>query len=421
MTESAPEPKPSVSTSRKRKVSGTSRWYLSKKAVDISVHEIAGWSDDQCRDFLIKVRWGSDRYISCPHCGTISQHYYRILEQRWKCKACGKTFGLLAGTVFASTKMPLQKLVSSLLTWLNSAAGQPALELRRHSGIAYGTAFMIQHKMREAFGRGFNVGFLSGDIEMDGSHQSGKDAAGKRGRPKGYVEEKSEEEKTEAEQAMIETLGKSKKKPKGSVVDPEYGYTYPEDRRILLNVRSRATSNGKGVSATRVMVARVEDQDNVHAVLNQFVAAPESTLNTDSSSAYLRDAPRFKEHRKVEHKTTLIGPAGENNNQAEEFAWRYDRSEKGTYLNIEPKYLFDYAVENAFRSDVRRLSNSNQLKLALKVATSVGTSQYWKGFTHGNHRTVEILATEVVPAKSSGKPKAAAETPRLPTGRRRPR
>ncbi len=37
--------------------------------------------------------------------------------------------------------------------------------------------------MREGLVRGYNVGLLSGDIEMDGAHQSGHRAAEKRGKP----------------------------------------------------------------------------------------------------------------------------------------------------------------------------------------------------------------------------------------------
>lgn len=405
----------------KRKQSGTSKWHLSKEAVKISVHEIALWSDDMCRDFLVQIRWGSASTISCPHCGTISSHYYRVLQKRWKCKACGKAFGLMAGTVFASTKMPLQKLVSSILTWLNSAGGQPALELRRHADISYGAAFMIQHKLREALVRGFNIGFLSGDIEMDGSHQSGKNAAEKRGVVKGAEPTLSAEAQTANEQRQIENQGKRPKPPKTGIIDPATGMTLPENRRILINARSRSNIKGKGAFATRVMIAKVEDGANVRAILDKFVAQPESLLNTDENKAYTKVGKRFKAHRTVQHKTTLTGPDGENNNQAEEFAWRQDRAEKGTYLNIEPKYLFDYAVESAFRSDVRRLSNLDQLKLALKIASSVGESQYWKGFTHGQHRTVEILATGTEPAPASGRPKSAKDAPRLPSGSRLPR
>ena len=404
----------------KRKQSGTAKWHLSAKAVQIGVFDIANWTEEECIEFLVKVRWGGNQHITCTHCGTISDHYYRVLEKRWKCKGCGKTFSVLSGTVYSGTKLELRELIGSILLWLNGASGQPALQLRRNQFASYQTAFVIQHKMREALMRGFNVGILTGDLEMDGSHQSGKESAKKRGRPKGYVEEASEDKQTAIEQAMIEGQTKSQRRGSG-VFDAMYGAELPKDRRLLINIRSRSGKKGQGAFATRVMVAKAEDSYNVSAIIEKFIAKPESYLNTDASGAYTKIGKKFKGHRVVNHSETLVGPAGENNNQAEEFAWRQDRAEKGIYLNIEPKYLFDYAVENAFRSDTRRLSNKEQLMIGLKIATSVGESIYWKGFTHGKHRTTEILATGAEPVPSSGKPKAKPGAPKLPVGVRKPR
>lgn len=107
----------------------------------------------------------------------------------------------------------------------------------------------------------------------------------------------------------------------------------------------------------------------------------------------------------VEHSKELVGPKGENNNQAEELNWRQDRAERGIYLNIEPKYLLDYAAETAFRSDTRRLPNGKQLQLSLATAMSVGPSKFWTGFTHGRHRKVELLHPKPMPAAASGPPK----------------
>lgn len=107
----------------------------------------------------------------------------------------------------------------------------------------------------------------------------------------------------------------------------------------------------------------------------------------------------------VEHSRRVVGPLGENNNQAEEINWRFDRAERGVYLNIEPKYMLDYAAEIGFRSDTRRLPNGEQLKLALNLALSVGETLWWSGFTHGRHRDVELLITGPRPAGASGPPK----------------
>jgi hypothetical protein len=196
-----------------------------------------------------------------------------------------------------------------------------------------------------------------------------------------------------------------KKKPKGKPqgkIDPEFGRRLPQERRILFAVRKRSGIKGKGAFATRVAIGLVETADVAEAVVSQFIAVPESALNTDGSPAYTDLGKRFQVHRTVEHSKELIGPAGENNNQVEEFAWRQDRAERGTHLNIEPKYLLDYAAEAAFRSDARRLSNGSQLKLAFALATEVGESLFWKGFTHGRHRPVEFLQSGNQPAPASG-------------------
>ena len=72
------------------------------------------------------------------------------------------------------------------------------------------------------------------------------------------------------------------------------------------------------------------------------------------------------------------------------------------YLNIEPRYLHDYAVETAFREDQRRVAAGQAADRALHFALSVGHSHFWRGFTHGHHRKHEILATGNAPFPASG-------------------
>lgn len=391
----------------RRRRSGTATWHMSREAVTLSVPNVAQWDDKKCLDFMVEVRWGSLTTVSCPHCGTIGKHYWRPLQKRWKCAGCGSTFSVTSGTVFSHHKRPLQDLIASMLMWVNSAAGQPALELKRHFNTTYNTAFIWQHKMREALVRGYNVGLVSGDLEMDGAHQSGRRAAEKRGKPQGSRAVEADVDVKELTATMLTQTGRSKEKKRksGDRSDPEYGGRLPKDRRILMTVRKRFGQRGKGACATRVAVGLLETAPVAEAVMKSFVAIPESYLNTDSSPAYTEAGKSFQEHRTVEHSKTLIGPNGENNNQAEELNWRYDRAEKGIYLNIEPKYMLDYAAEIAFRSDTRRLPNGQQLRLAMNVALNVGESMFWRGFTRGRHRTVELVHPLPLPSKASGPPK----------------
>lgn len=394
MTLLAP-PAPAQPPKYSRKRQGTARWLLSSRAVDLSVAQVYAMTDREAIDFCVAARWGCWDTISCAHCGTIAEHYWRPKDKRWLCRACRKTFSVTSQTVFAKHKLRLQDLIAAVLMWINSAGGQAALELRRHTNTSYNTAFALQHKIREALVRGFNVGFLSGDVEVDGAHQSGRNAKKKRGRPQVKPKGKSTAE-------LQQILEKPSAKPSAGERDYEFGWVMPKDRRILFTMRKRSGVRGDGAVASRVAIGLVEDPPIVESILTDFIAVPESYLNSDGSTAYQDIGKRFIDHRKVEHAKEFSGPNGENNNQAEELNWRMDRHERGAYLNLRPKYLLDYGVEVAFRSDTRRMPNGEQLRFALNLALNVGPSQFWTGFSRGRHRSHELLHRQPQPAPASG-------------------
>jgi transposase-like protein len=397
----------------RRRRQGTAHFHLSSRAVDISLPEVLRWDEKTCREFLIEARWGGPDQIRCPHCGTASGHYTRPREKRWKCRGCQRCFSLLSGTVFDSHKMKVQELVSASLMWMNSSAGQPALELRRHLHTSYNTAFVLQHKLREALCRGYNVGLLNGEIEVDGSHQSGRRSWEKRGKAalKAPITAETPKEDVEAAMGKAGRRSEENRKKKDALRDPDTGAPLTADRRLVIIMRKRSGKKGTGAVASRVAVVRLEDDKLTPPVIEDFAAIEESELNSDSAHAYKKIGRRFGAHHTVEHGVALTGPKGENSNLAEELNFRLDRAEQGMYLNIEPKYLHDYAVEVAFRSDTRRLSNREQLKLLLHVALSVGISQDWRGFTHGRHRQVERLHRNPVAAPSSGPAKDRKRRP----------
>jgi hypothetical protein len=297
--------------------------------------------------------------------------------------------------------------------WINSSAGQPALELRRHMHKSYNTAFVLQHKLREALCRGYNVGLLNGELEVDGSHQSGRRSWEKRGRAQLGPGITAETPKSEVEAVMSQSARREeeKRKKKEALRDPDTGASFHVDRRQVIAVRKRSGKKGLGAVASRVAIVRMENSDLTPPVLEDFAAIEESELNSDSATAYTSIGKRFGAHHTVEHGAMLVGPNGENSNLAEELNFRLDRAEQGMYLNIEPKYLLDYAVEVAFRSDTRRLSNREQLKLLLNIALNVGVSRDWRGFTHGRHRKVERLHRNPVAAPSSGPAKGRKRRP----------
>jgi transposase-like protein len=392
---------------------------MSRDAVDLSLAEIYAMDEKACRAFLIKARWGSKKTIRCPRCGTIAQHYWRPQDKRWKCCACDKTFGITAGTVFAYRKLELRELLAGAMLWINSSAGQPALELKRHFDKTYNTAFTLQHKLREALMRGYNVGLLSGDIEMDGSAQSGRNAAGHRGKPQGSRGDTPETPVEEINSAMLTQADQARAKQKQEGVIDEHGRRRHKDQRQIISMRKRSGKRGRGAVGSRVAIALAESKGRVKPIIADFIANAESYLNSDSSAAYVTlGRTKFIEHRSVIHSKELVGPNGENNNLAEELNFRFDRAEQGVYLNLEAKYLLDYAVEIAFRADTRRLPNGSQLLIAMHMALSVGESHYWVGFTRGRHRNVELTYPRPRLIGASGPDKG--RNPRQPANSSRP-
>ncbi len=414
----AKDKKKPVRTSIRRPSSDASRFHMSKEAVDRSVAEPLSWTDLKCTRHLAKLRWGDWRNVVCPHCNTGAQHYWSKTELRWKCKACGSRFSVTSKTVFAGRRIPLQVLLGAVHLWASGAAGQPALELRRMLALrGYNTSFTLVSRLREGLLRGFNVGLISGLVEMDGAHASGRRASEKRGRP--LPVRKTSEDEAQAD-ALLTSAARSKKKREekqaalaagGHVVNPDQGAAFPAARRIVFSCRRKSGQKGKGACMTRVGVGMGETPDVAQALADAYVAVPESILATDTGTAFTKLGKSFKLHLQVNHSETLVGPNGEHVNNAEGFTARQDRSEKGVYLNIEPKYLTDYVAETAFREDHRRLAAGAQGDRALGFALSVGPSHYWRGFTHGQHREYELLATGRQSAKASGPAKGRSPVP----------
>jgi transposase-like protein len=172
----------------KRRRSGTAKWHMSREAVDLPLDDIYKMDEKASWEFFVETRFGGKDTVRCPYCGSIGRHKFRLHDKRrWKCHGCRSTFSVTTGTIFDRHRLSLRDLMIGALTWINSAAGQPALELKRHIDKSYNTTFTLQHKLREALMRGYNVGLLNGDLEMDGAHQSGYRADEKRGRPQGSI------------------------------------------------------------------------------------------------------------------------------------------------------------------------------------------------------------------------------------------
>jgi transposase-like protein len=90
-------------------------------------------SEEQCYATVRQLRW-SDK-IHCPHCDSEQiikrgKHSHQTARSRYECKACGKRFDDLTGTVLAGHHQPLSTWILCLyFMGLNLSNAQIAQEL----------------------------------------------------------------------------------------------------------------------------------------------------------------------------------------------------------------------------------------------------------------------------------------------------
>ncbi len=136
-------------------------------------------TEEACRAALITWRWPHG--FECPVCGgrQCSEVKSRLLFQ---CTACRRQTSLSAGTIVASTKLPLRTWFRALYHLTQSKQGISSIELGRRLGVTQTTAWKIKHKLQQVMLERDAKKRLSGRIEFDDAHLGGARPGGKRGR-----------------------------------------------------------------------------------------------------------------------------------------------------------------------------------------------------------------------------------------------
>jgi len=390
-----------------RKRTGTAQFHMSKQAVDFGYEDLEKLNPRETVQFVAKLLWGSDKEMPCPHCGTIAEHYFSFKELRWKCTCCGKRFSVTSNTVLSGRKLALLKILKIAFSWANGASGKPALQLRRDWNVSYPTVYTLVQKLREGLYRGFNTGMVCGVAEMDGMDVNGRRYREKRNKPLGG--------KAAGKPKIPDFLLKPKEgagELVGPPTPPKWGKTtrQPVDRRIHLSMSLRGVAKGNGSVATRTAIATAESSATVTLMATKY-ASSESTIMSDEDPSYIALRPLFAGHKTINHSIGYALPDGVNNNQSESFNWRVRRGVESIYLSPSNKYLAEYVAEQGWRNDTRRMSTGAKLKHLLRTALGVGLSLWWRGYTHGKHRTEELLLEGNQFAKARGKAPGAKPPP----------
>jgi transposase-like protein len=103
----------------------------------------------QCEAELEQARWPQG--FVCPCCAHTGHSVFKAGSHKtFQCQACRHQTSLIAGTVFQSTRLPLTVWFLAIYLISQAKTGLSSLALKRHLGVSYPTARLIQRKLKDA-------------------------------------------------------------------------------------------------------------------------------------------------------------------------------------------------------------------------------------------------------------------------------
>jgi transposase-like protein len=333
---------------------------LSAAARSLSLREVFALSDEAAFELFREVRWGADGLPVCPACGVVEAHWFLPSRRQWRCRACGHTFSLTSGTLFAHHKLPLQVYLGALALYANAVKGLSALQLSRDLNVQYKTAFVLMHKLRESLMTHRDETPLSGQVQIDGGYVGG--SVRPQNRAEDRVDRRLAEHRNPARRCVV-------------VVRE----TFPADDP-LGRVGGRRTLSA---------VVKHESQAAIGALAKRWIA-PGTVISADEADAYDLLHGAYPMHR-VNHREAYRAEDGTTNNQAESYLSRLRRMQLGQHHQFGQSHLANYANEAAYREDTRRWSNGAIFRDILTKCARTPPQRDWCGYWQGNTRRPERL------------------------------
>ncbi len=124
------------------------------------------------RNWFEEQRWPGKSYI-CPHCGSSEVAIIESCKPMpFRCRTCRKHFSVKTGTVMEKSKVSLQKWAFAIYLCVTSLKGVSSMKLHRDLGVTQKTAWLMSHRIREAFSEPQEL--FSGPVEIDETYIGGK-------------------------------------------------------------------------------------------------------------------------------------------------------------------------------------------------------------------------------------------------------
>lgn len=287
--------------------------------------------EDVAREHLEKLLWPDGPV--CPHCGVIGEST-RFEKQAGtkthartgtlKCNGCKKQFTVTVGTIFEDSHIPLNKWLLAIHLMCSSKKGISALQLQRNLDLgSYRTAWFMCHRVRWALTQEPMAEMLKGIVEVDETWVGGR----QKGNGSGSHMRREISNKTPV-LALVERGGDVR--------------SFPVESVTLKNIKP---------------------------ILQKHID-PKSHLMTDEHSVYYFVKDAFPNHSRINHKEKEYVRREETikvtTNTVESFFSLIKRGHYGIFHHWDAKYMGQYCAEFNFRYNVRKLSDDERFKVAVK-------------------------------------------------------
>lgn len=140
-------------------------------------------TQEKCEAAVIGWRWPKG-YV-CPSCGLTGASFSSFRRGRLlyrQCSGCHFQCSVIAGTAFEATKLPLTVWFLAMHLLTQAKTNMSTLELSRHLGVSYPSAWLMKHKLMEIMRLREDSRQLSGRVELDDGYLGGERSGGKAGR-----------------------------------------------------------------------------------------------------------------------------------------------------------------------------------------------------------------------------------------------
>ncbi len=286
--------------------------------------------EDSARELFEGMRWKDG--VVCPHCESKDGAYKieakstkgrKARKGLYKCSDCRKQFTVTVGTIFESSRIPLNKWLLAIHLICSSKKGMSAHQLHRMLDITYKSAWFMAHRIRYAMTQEPLFSKLSGTVEADETYVGGKS------------------------KNMHKSVREQKIKGRGAVGKAPVVTLVERDGRVKSQYMESVTG------------------ENLKKALTECVEA-DACINTDESPSYSFAKDSFSEHKAVNHKKGEYVRGDAHVNTAESVHALLKRGIIGTFHHVSKKHLHRYLNEFDFRFNTRKITDGERTLEAIK-------------------------------------------------------